>query len=83
MPLTSRMTISQSAILKKNQSKELDFDLFMWSVVPCEVTNIPLKVCKCLYKKHNLCCFLVLFFFSQPTITDILHLGWWASAAAW
>lgn len=50
MPLTSLMTISQSVILKKNQSKELDFVLLMWSVVPCAVADNPLKVCTCLHK---------------------------------
>jgi len=54
------MTINRSVIPKKNQSKELDFVLLMWSVVPCEVTDIALKVCMSLYSKHNLCCF---FFF--------------------
>lgn len=50
MPLTSRMTISQSVIPKKNQSKELDFVLLMWSVVPCAVAGISLKACRCLYE---------------------------------
>ena len=50
MPLTSHMTINQSVILKKNQSKELDFVQLMWSVVPYEATDVSLEVCNCLYK---------------------------------
>lgn len=76
MPSTSRMTINQSVILKKNQSKELDFVQLMWSVVPYEATDI-LQKCAIVYVNNNLVPF------SQPTIADILHLGWWASAAAW
>lgn len=65
MPLTSRMTISRSVILKKNQSKELEFVQRMWSVVSHEVTGICLKVCRCLYKQHDL-----FFFFFFPAYNN-------------
>lgn len=78
MHLTSRTIISLYVILKKNQSKELAFVLHMWSVSLCQIIIIS-------FMDIQMPCTNGMFFimFFQPTIADILHLGWWASAAAW